>query len=76
MQQYGYLNGHFELDVFKPQMIASLLQSARLLGEASDRFARNCVAGIKVCAHLILPCLLVLGCLLVVCHSGSLQEQL
>jgi fumarate hydratase, class II len=46
-------NGHFELNVFKPQMIASLLQSARLLGDASDSFAKNCVAGIQVQSSLM-----------------------
>jgi fumarate hydratase, class II len=41
-------NGHFELNVFKPQMIASLLQSARLIGDAAESFTDNCVAGIQV----------------------------
>lgn len=40
-------NGHFELNVFKPMMIASLLQSVRLLGDASQSFTENCVVGIK-----------------------------
>ncbi|KAI8472568.1 MAG: L-Aspartase-like protein [Monoraphidium minutum] len=40
-------NGHFELNVFKPMMIASLLQSVRLLGDASSSFSSNCVVGIK-----------------------------
>ncbi len=40
-------NGHFELNVFKPVMIYSLLQSARLIGDACDSFNDNCVAGIK-----------------------------
>jgi fumarate hydratase, class II len=39
--------GHFELNVFKPMMIASLLQSVRLLGDASASFTSNCVVGIK-----------------------------
>ena len=33
----GGMTGHFELNVFKPVMIASLLSSARLLGDASAR---------------------------------------
>lgn len=41
----GGSNGHFELNVFKPVMIANLLSSARLLGDASVSFARNCVDG-------------------------------
>jgi fumarate hydratase class II len=40
-------NGHFELNVFKPMMIASLLQSMRLLGDAAGSFAANCVVGIQ-----------------------------
>jgi hypothetical protein len=40
-------SGHFELNVFKPMMIASLLQSARLIGDASDSFAVNCIDGLK-----------------------------
>jgi fumarate hydratase class II len=39
-------NGHFELNVFKPIIIASFLQSAELLGDACRSFARNCIAGI------------------------------
>lgn len=40
-------NGHFELNVFKPMMIASLLQSMRLLGDAAGSFSTNCVVGIQ-----------------------------
>jgi fumarate hydratase class II len=40
-------NGHFELNVFKPVMIYSLLQSAQLLGDAAESFNTNCVAGIE-----------------------------
>jgi fumarate hydratase class II len=39
-------NGHFELNVFKPVIIYNVLQSVRLLSDASESFARNCVAGI------------------------------
>lgn len=39
-------NGHFELNVFKPVLIYSLLQSARLIGDACDSFNENCIAGI------------------------------
>ena len=44
----GGSNGHFELNVFKPQMTAGLLHSARLVGDAADSFTTNCVAGIQV----------------------------
>ena len=40
-------SGHFELNVFKPVMIHALLQSIRLLGDASGSFADRCVAGIE-----------------------------
>jgi len=43
----GGTHGHFQLNVFKPVMIANLLQSARLLGDASVSFNDNCVIGIE-----------------------------
>jgi fumarate hydratase, class II len=39
--------GHFELNVFKPVMIYNLLQSCRLLADASVSFTDNCVIGIE-----------------------------
>ncbi len=41
------MQGHFQLNVFKPVMIANLLQSARLLGDACQSFAKNAVVGIE-----------------------------
>ena len=38
--------GHFELNVFKPVMIHNLLQSIRLIADASASFTDNCVVGI------------------------------
>lgn len=43
----GGMQGHFELNVFKPVMIANLLSSVRLLGDASHSFSKNCVEGIE-----------------------------
>ncbi|EIE26386.1 fumarate hydratase [Coccomyxa subellipsoidea C-169] len=43
----GGSNGHFELNVFKPMLINALLQSVRLLGDASASFTENCVVGIQ-----------------------------
>jgi fumarate hydratase class II len=43
----GGSNGHFELNVFKPLMIANFLQSARLLGDACVSFNDNCAIGIE-----------------------------
>ncbi|MEX2129578.1 MAG: class II fumarate hydratase [Xanthobacteraceae bacterium] len=49
--------GHFELNVYKPVMAYALLQSVRLLADASRSFADNCVVGIKAneerIAHLL-----------------------
>jgi len=39
--------GHFELNVFKPVIIYNLLQSGRLLSDASISFTDNCVVGIE-----------------------------
>ena len=43
----GASNGHFELNVFKPLIVANTLRSARLLGDACASFTKNCVVGIK-----------------------------
>ena len=42
----GGATGHFELNVFKPVMIANLLTSCRLLADASESFTEHCVKGI------------------------------
>jgi fumarate hydratase class II len=39
--------GHFELNVFKPVIARNLLQSIRLLADASESFAVNCIEGIE-----------------------------
>ena len=43
----GGANGHFELNVFKPVLIANFLQSAQLIGDACKSFGKNSVVGIK-----------------------------
>lgn len=43
----GGSNGHFELNVFKPMIIANFLQSARLIGDACVSFNDNCAVGIE-----------------------------
>jgi len=43
----GGMNGHFELNVFKPVMIYNLLMSARLLGDACDSFDKHAAVGIE-----------------------------
>lgn len=43
----GGLQGHFELNVFKPLIGANVLRSIDLLGVGMDSFARRCVAGLQ-----------------------------
>jgi fumarate hydratase, class II len=43
----GGSNGHFELNVFKPMMIANFIQSARLIGDACVSFKDNCIDGLE-----------------------------
>ncbi|MBL4657903.1 MAG: class II fumarate hydratase [Flavobacteriales bacterium] len=43
----GGMNGHFELNVFKPVMIYNLLMSARLIGDVCVSFNNNCATGIE-----------------------------
>ncbi len=43
----GGMQGHYQLNVFKPVMIYNFLQSARLLGDACVSFNDNCVVGIE-----------------------------
>lgn len=43
----GGMQGHYELNVFKPMMAANILQSARLIGDACVSFKLNCAEGIE-----------------------------
>ena len=43
----GGMQGHYELNVFKPMMAANILQSARLIGDACVSFKVNCAEGIE-----------------------------
>lgn len=43
----GGMQGHFELNVFKPMMADNFLQSAQLLGDAALSFDIHCVSGIE-----------------------------
>ncbi|MAN58642.1 MAG: fumarate hydratase, class II [Flavobacteriaceae bacterium] len=43
----GGMQGHFELNVFKPVMAANFLESAQLLGDACVSFDENCAQGIE-----------------------------
>jgi fumarate hydratase, class II len=43
----GGMQGHYELNVFKPVMAANLLQSAQLIGDACISFDEHCAQGIE-----------------------------
>jgi fumarate hydratase class II len=43
----GGMQGHFELNVFKPLIIFNFLTSARLIADASRSFVGHCVEGIE-----------------------------
>merc|ERR1712127_928840 len=43
----GGMQGHFELNVFKPMMASNCLRSARLLGDGSVAFSVSCIDGIQ-----------------------------
>ena len=43
----GGMQGHYELNVFKPVMAANFLQSAQLIGDACVSFDVNCLAGVE-----------------------------
>ncbi len=43
----GGMQGHYELNVFKPVMAANVLQSAQLIGDACVSFDVNCAVGIE-----------------------------
>jgi fumarate hydratase class II len=43
----GGMQGHYELNVFKPMMAANFLSSARLIGDACRSFDENCAQGIE-----------------------------
>ncbi|MBJ80468.1 MAG: fumarate hydratase, class II [Myxococcales bacterium] len=44
---FAAASGNFELNVYKPVLIFNLLNSARLLADASISFTQNCVLGIE-----------------------------
>ncbi len=43
----GGMQGHYELNVFKPVMAANVLHSAQLIGDACISFDLNCAVGIE-----------------------------
>lgn len=49
----GGATGHFELNVFKPMIVFNVLNSIRLISDACESFAVNCVAGIEANVSVI-----------------------
>jgi fumarate hydratase, class II len=43
----GGMNGHFELNVFKPVIIFNFLMAARNLGDACESFNDHCILGLE-----------------------------
>ena len=43
----GGMNGHFELNVFKPLIVSNVLRSIRLLGDGCRSFVDNCLKGVE-----------------------------
>ena len=43
----GGLQGHYELNVFKPVMAVNVLHAARFLGDGCSSFDKNCISGIE-----------------------------
>lgn len=49
----GGATGHFELNVFKPMIIFNVLNSIRLIADASESFTQHCVNGIEANVSMI-----------------------
>jgi fumarate hydratase class II len=43
----GGMNGHFQLNVYKPLIIRNVLHSIQLLSDGSRSFVKNCLVGVK-----------------------------
>ena len=43
----GGMNGHFELNVFKPMIAHNVLHSIKLIGDGCQSFVKNCLSGIE-----------------------------
>ena len=49
----GGMQGHLQLNVFKPLMIHNVLQSVSLLADALESFRLNCLVGLKPNAEML-----------------------
>ena len=43
----GGMNGHFQLNVYKPLIIRNVLHSMQILSDGCKSFVENCLVGIK-----------------------------
>ena len=62
----GGSNGHFELNVFKPMMVANVLRSIRLIGDASVAFTDKCVV-----RKILIPFLIMYSIILLLRYEYS-----
>ena len=69
----GGLQGHYELNVFKPVMAANVLQSAQLIGDACSSFEENCAVGIEP-NHEVITKLLNNSLMLVTALNTKIQK--
>lgn len=64
---FGGSQGHFELNVFRPMIVANVLHSIRLLADGCSSFTQNCVVGIEAneerIASLMSQSLMLVTCL-------------
>mmetsp|Transcript_17845 Transcript_17845/g.53598 ORF Transcript_17845/g.53598 Transcript_17845/m.53598 type:complete len:546 (-) Transcript_17845:77-1714(-) len=64
---FAAASGQFELNVYKPLMIANLLRSTRLLADSCESFRNHCVEGIEAnkarCEKLLLESLMLVTAL-------------
>ena len=44
----GGMQGHFQLNVYKPMIIHNIIRSITLLSDGMDSFGKNCIKGLKV----------------------------
>ena len=49
----GGMQGHYELNVFKPMMASNILESAQLIGDACISFETHCARGIEANTEVI-----------------------
>jgi len=43
----GGMNGHFQLNVYKPLIVKNVIHSMQLISDGVRSFTRNCLVGIQ-----------------------------